>query len=74
LGSSPFDFPDHYGIVVKTNQGNDYLIHAPGPGQQTTVTYAKYMSNSWRVRRTVFVNGYKTVGLTLMHIGSNYWF
>ncbi|EGG24590.1 hypothetical protein DFA_02833 [Cavenderia fasciculata] len=51
---------DHHGVVVKTNQGNNYLIHSV-PSSGVVVTDAKYMTGNWRVDHPINVRGAKTV-------------
>ena len=63
----------HFGTVVKTDQGNKYLIHHPGPGQATTVTSASHMSSKWKNKGEINVRGSKTVGGAVSKIGSGYW-
>ena len=50
----------HYGVLVKTNLGNTYLIHNM-PNTGVVVTQAP-MSNKWIVLKNISINGHKTIG------------
>lgn len=54
-------YGDHHGVVVRTAEGNNYLIHHPGPGGRTTVTDASHMSTKWTKDHDIAVGGSKTV-------------
>ncbi|EFA80085.1 hypothetical protein PPL_06907 [Heterostelium album PN500] len=55
-----FHLADHHGVTVKTNQGNEYLIHST-PGSGVVVTDTKHMSKNWNVDHSIPVKGEKTV-------------
>jgi len=56
------DLTGHHGVVVKTKEGNSYLIHNAGPKTGTVVTPASNMSKNWTKTHDIAVIGQKTVG------------
>ena len=45
----------HAGIVLKTQQGNTWLIHHPSDGMNTVITAASNMSRKWRKEKDLVI-------------------
>ena len=54
----------HHGIVIDTDAGHSYLLHAPGNGKQTMcfpISSGEKLTDGWEKDHDIPVNGYKTV-------------
>ena len=51
----------HHGLVARTEIGNRWLIHHPGPNKKGVITDAKHMSPKWKHVHNVDFNGHVTV-------------
>lgn len=58
---------EHYGILVKTDLGNTYLLHSmPETGIVVTVVP---LSRKWHVIKNIKISGHKTIGGAMAYAG-----
>lgn len=61
---------DHHGIVLNTDADHTWLLHNT-PDSGVVVTDARHMSNNWKIKTDIKINGDKTVSEALRSAGSS---